>query len=206
MSKEWDTEVRAFLNAATRAEAFSIVRSGETSPTLELWRLLADGGDPISESCQMNDLENLLQWPPCQSMGRLRAYGQEWEDAVRLYETRSGETFPKDYWRVGLLRLCPPKLYEELKHIKANFPTYASLKSHIRTLVVDREHKGKPGLNSLEEQREANQALQFPGAKAFGGFTIKSFLFASFATERSYDKRGKTIKLKINSEQVSNKI
>lgn len=58
----------------------------------------------------------------------------------------------------------------------------------------------------LEEQRESGQALQFPGAKAFGGFTIKSFLFASFATERSYDKRGKTIKLKINSEQVSNKI
>ena len=40
----------------------------------------------------------------------------------------------------------------------------------------------------LEEQRESGQALQFPGAKAFGGFTIKSFLFASFATERSYDK------------------
>ena len=58
----------------------------------------------------------------------------------------------------------------------------------------------------MEEQRESGQALQFPGAKAFGGFTIKSFLFASFATERSYDKRGKTIKVKINSEQVSNEI
>ena len=56
----------------------------------------------------------------------------------------------------------------------------------------------------LEEQRESGQALQFPGAKAFGGFTIKSFFFASFATERSYDKRGKTIKVRINSEQVSN--
>ena len=55
----------------------------------------------------------------------------------------------------------------------------------------------------LEEQRESGQALQFPGAKAFGGFTIKSFLFASFATERSYDKRGKTIKVRINPEHVS---
>ena len=52
----------------------------------------------------------------------------------------------------------------------------------------------------LEEQRESGQASQFPGAKAFGGFTIKSFLFASFATERSYDKRGKTIRVRINSE------
>ena len=58
----------------------------------------------------------------------------------------------------------------------------------------------------LEEQREVGQALQFPGAKAFGGFTIKSFLFASFATERSFDKRGKTIKVRINSAQVTNKI
>ena len=99
----------------------------------------------------MDDLEQLLGWPRCKDLSELRAYAQQWEDAVLEYENRSNEKFPISYWRVGLLKIAPQRIYDELRHIKANFPTYVSLKNHIRTLVVDLRDTPTKGLHSLEE-------------------------------------------------------
>lgn len=101
MKAEWEPQLRAFLNAVTEGDAFATVRSSEKLPPIEIWRLLADNGDPITEGRQMDDLEQLLGWPRCKDLSKLRAYAQQWEDAVLEYENKSGEKFPTSYWRVG---------------------------------------------------------------------------------------------------------
>ena len=63
-----------------------------------------------------------------------------------------------------MLRIVPQKMYEELKHIKSNFPTYAALKNHVRSLVVEKLETtaNRPSLQHIEpEEREARgQASQ----------------------------------------------
>ena len=158
MTPFFDRELRAFLNACTDGDAFSTVKGAEAESALEIWRQLADQGDPVSEGRQMNDLQELLDWPRCDKVEKLRTYAQDWEEAVLGYEGRSGEKFPTSYWRVGLLKILPLKLFDELKHVKHHFPTYSSLKSHVRTLVVERGFGQKMGVHSFEEKEEEREA------------------------------------------------
>ena len=164
MKDSWDPQLRAFLNAKTAGDAFTTVRSGEAKPALELWRQLAESADPQTEGRQMHDLEALLGWTRCNDLHRLRAYAQEWEDAALAYEDRSGEKIPVTFWRVGLLKILPQSLYNELRHIKGNFPTYAALKSHVRVMVAEREygHKSKGWEARLQSCEESAQ--EGPGA------------------------------------------
>ena len=107
MQPEWEVALRAFLNGTTEGEAFSTVRAGEKLPALEVWRQLADNSDPITDGRSMNDLQTLLDWPKCRELSKVRAHIQDWEDAVMQYESRSGEKFQANWWRVALLKILP---------------------------------------------------------------------------------------------------
>ena len=180
MKPEWDAELRSFLGAKTDGTAFSLVRSSPNTPAVELWRLLALGGDPKSAGGTLGDIKDLMKFPRCSDLKKLPDHIQAWEDKVEVAETRAGSVIlGESLKKANLLQICPEDIDRELTVLIDNFPTYASLRQKIVGLSVDRSRAGgssKMPLHPLEEQKEWTDeewleaaALFFKGKGKKGG-------------------------------------
>ena len=61
----WDRRLRSFLTGRTEGAAFQLMRGGRKKPALELWRLLAEAGDPSTAGCDFHEIGLIMHGKRC---------------------------------------------------------------------------------------------------------------------------------------------
>ena len=137
-----NSHLHVALISLLRDEPLTVVRNSAEGMGLDAWRRLCKEFDPETAPSNLQLLKKILQPKRHSSPENLLTVIENWEQLIKLYESRSKDVVKDDYLRLGLMELVPTNLQEHLHMQMARIKTYREMRDEVDAYIASKDSVG----------------------------------------------------------------